>query len=151
MIELYDINQGLELLKKRKVLDVFTLAALLPLGGISAVLIVFGFAVWMAILFAILWFSYAAWTLAYLMFFRKRWNQRYHFLAKVEQFDRRASQGQISAVAENAITNEGMSFVEIRFESDVFFVEADKANLFSVGMKCRIAAVDGVIIAYEKI
>ncbi len=151
MNELYDINEGLALLKKRKTMDILVWAALLPLGGISAALIVLGFKIWMAILFAILWFAYGCWVITYAMFLRLRWNQRYHFLAKIEQFDRRDAEGEITAIAPQPITNEGMSLIEVRIGEEVFYIETEKAHLLSLGTKCRIAAVDGVIIAYEQI
>ena len=151
MTELYDIRQGLSLLKNRKIGDVLTWVALAPFGAITAVFIVFGFVPWMAVLFAVLWAGYAFWALTYALYIRKRWNQRYHFLAKVEQFEARLLEGEIATIEEKTITTENMRLREVRLGNDVLFVEQDKADLFRVGAKYRLKAVDGVIIGYEEI
>lgn len=151
MNELYDIHDGLTLLSNRKKGDLLTWLGLAPLGAITAVLIVYGFLPWMAVIFAVVWAAYAFWVLTYVLYIRKRWNQRYHFLAKVEQFEPRFVEGEIVSISERAITNENMRLCEVRFADDVLFVESDKADYFRVDMKCRVKAVDGVIIGYEEI
>lgn len=151
MNELYDINKGLSLLKNRKTADALTYVALGICAAITAVTVVFGFAIWMAVLFAVFWAAFAFWSLTYGLYIRKKWNAHYHFLAKVEQFEHKVFQGELVAKSDCPITNENMSMIEVRLDRDVLFVEADKAPLFELGKNYRVEAVDGVIVGYEEI
>ena len=151
MTELYDIRDGLTLMAKRRRVALIIYIALGLCVAASALFIVFGFTIWMAVLFAVLWVAWSFSALTYFLFFRKIWNARYHFLAKVEQFERRREEGEISFLGEKTLTVERMILREIRINEAILYVEEDKSSLFIVGKKVRVEAVDGVIVAYEEL
>ena len=94
-----------------------------------------------------LWILYT-----YVFYFRKLYNERYHFLAKVEQYEHEIISGVIDEIEEHITTIKNIESYLLRIAGRIVYIECDKkTEFFKIGSTMNVEVVDNFVVGYEVI
>ncbi len=150
MISLYNIDDAFILLKKKKQITLLLI--------FSAVILLF-----MIVLFTCLSNSYFImvldiilttiylWILfTYVFYFKKVYNDEYHFLAVVEQFEHEIIEGEITLLEKEVITIKNMEVYTMKVSNRIIYIECQKLpDEFNEESYVKLEVVDNFVIGYE--
>lgn len=98
--------------------------------------------------------AYFSFLYTYLTFIRKEYNEKYHFYAKIEQFDHEYFEGEIVVLEEDVITVDSIEVNTIKVGSRTLFIEnkvLQKHPDICLGNNIKVDIVDKFIVGYEVI
>ena len=88
----------------------------------------------------------------YLFYFRKKYNEEYHFLAKIEHFEHESIIGMITLINEDILTIKDLEVYSIYINERTVYIEISKIpNDFYNQQEIKLDIVDNFIVGYEVI
>lgn len=150
MIDLYNIDDAFLILNKKKrfvfLLIISFIVLLCLIVGITWLSDSYFIMIVDIILATIyLWFLYT-----YLFYFRKVYNEEYHFLAKVEQYEHEELNGVVSYLDENITTIKNMEVYTLKVNGRIVYLECSKmpSNIY-IDTNVKFIVMDNFVIGYE--
>jgi len=150
MNELYNIDDGIKILNVKRKINIY-----LSIIGIIVLFIVclitfISSNYFVMVIDIILTYVYLSCLYTYVFYFRKRFNEKYHFLAKIEQFEHDYITGNIDVINEDILTIKDFEVYSISINNRTLYIEIDKIpNCFYEGNLIKIDIVDNFIVGYE--
>lgn len=154
MIDLYSIDDAEKIISKKKVYQRFLIiSAILVL--VSIILLAsfmqnyFGMFASIILASGYLWFLYTYW-----FYLRNNLNERYHMLAKIEQFSYEEVVGKISNYDKNIITINTLEAHTITINSKrTVYLEINLQSIFTerINKEMKFKIIDNFIVGYEEI
>ncbi len=150
MNELYNIDDGIKILNVKRKINIY-----LSIIGIIVLFIVclitfISSNYFVMVIDIILTYVYLFCLYTYVFYFRKRFNEKYHFLAKIEQFEHDYITGNIDVINEDILTIKDFEVYSISINNRTLYIEIDKIpNCFYEGNLIKLDIVDNFIVGYE--
>ena len=152
MIDLYDIDDGLKILEKKKKIVLYFILSGVFLAVIMIVITALSHSYFIMFLDIILSTVYLWILYTYVFYFRKLDNGRYHFLAKVEQYEHEIISGVIDEIEEHITTIKNIESYLLRIAGRIVYIECDKkTETFKIGTTIKVDVVDNFVVGYEVI
>ena len=152
MINLYDIDDGLKILEKKKKIVLYFILSGLFLVAIMSVITALSHGYFIMFLDIILSTIYLWALYTYVFYFRKMYNEMYHFLAKVEQYEHEIISGVIDEIEDDITTIKNMETYLVSIAGRIVYIECDKkAESFKIGATMNVEVVDNFVVGYEVI
>ena len=147
---LYNIDDAFVILnKKKKIVNLLTFFAFVVLGVIILLtsLSVSYFIMFVDVLLAT---AYLWCLFTYYFYLRKVYNESYHFLAKVEQYEHEIIEGNIAYIEKEVNTIKGMEVYTLKVNHRIIYIEQNKyPTEFCDGTFIKVEVVDNFVIGYE--
>lgn len=150
MNELYNIDDGIKILNVKRKINIY-----LSIIGIIVLFIVclitfISSNYFVMVIDIILTYVYLFCLYTYVFYFRKRFNEKYHFLAKIEQFEHDYITGNIDVINEDILTIKDFEVYSISINNRTLYIEINKIpNCFYEGNLIKLDIVDNFIVGYE--
>lgn len=152
MINLYDIDDGLKILEKKKKIVLYFILSGAFLAALMIVITVLSHSYLIMFLDIILSTVYLWILYTYIFYFRKTYNERYHFLAKVEQYEHEIINGVIGEIEEQITTIKNLETYLISIAGRIVYIECNKkSESFKIGTPMKVEVVDNFVVGYEVI
>ena len=150
MIDLYNIDDAFLILNKKKrfisilvISFVITLCIIVGITWLSDSYVIMVVDIILATIY--LWFLYT-----YLFYFRKVYNEEYHFLAKVEQYEHEELIGVVSYLDENITTIKNMEVYTLKVNGRIVYFECSKMpSNIDIDTNVKFIVMDNFVIGYE--
>ena len=85
-----------------------------------------------------------------MFYFRKKYNDKYHFLAKIEQYEHEYVKGRICTINEDILTIKDFEVYSILINDRTLYIESDLIpEVFYDGNLIELDVVDNFIVGYE--
>lgn len=150
MNELYNIDDGIKILNVKRKINIY-----LSIIGIIVLFIVclitfISSNYFVMVIDIILTYVYLFCLYTYVFYFKKRFNEKYHFLAKIEQFEHDYITGNIDVINEDILTIKDFEVYSISINNRTLYIEIDKIpNCFYEVNLIKLDIVDNFIVGYE--
>lgn len=150
MNELYNIDDGIKILNvKRKINIYLSIIGIIVLFIVCLITFISSY-YFVMVIDIILTYVYLFCLYTYVFYFRKRFNEKYHFLAKIEQFEHDYITGNIDVINEDILTIKDFEVYSISINNRTLYIEIDKIpNCFYEGNLIKLDIVDNFIVGYE--
>ena len=150
MIGLYNIDDGFKILDFKKKINVFLVCLGFVISLLVTVITFVSSSYFIMVVDVILVTGYLWILYTYLFYFRKKFNEEYHFLAKVEQFEHDYVCGNIDLINEDIITVKNLIVYSLSINDRTVFIEVGKIpDVFYDVNKIKLDVVDNFVVGYE--
>ena len=152
MIQLYNIDDGFGILKKkRKITSILFFSAVLLL--VLIVTITYFSHSYLIMFIDIILTTIYLWALfTYIFYFRLLYNEEYHFLAKIEHYSHEIIDGTICAIDNEVTTIKKMEVNLLNINGRTIYIECSKKpEFFTNDLHVKLEIVDNFIVGYEVI
>lgn len=150
MIDLYNIDDAFLILNKKK-----RFVSILVISFVITLCIIFGIT-WLSdsyfiMVIDIILTTIYLWVLyTYLFYFRKVYNEEYHFLAKVEQYEHEELNGVVSYLDEEITTIKNMEVCTLKVSGRIVYFECSKMpSNIDIDTNVKFIVMDNFVIGYE--
>ncbi len=152
MINLYNIDDAFEILNyKRKIKYTLLVVSLAVIGAVVFLTSLSRRNIIM-IIDIILVSLYLFVVYTYVFCYRKYYNDRYHFLAKIEHFDHEYIEGEIEQIDNDAVTIKNFYVYSLKINARTVYIEEEVfPEIFKLNQSVKLDIVDNFIVGYEVI
>lgn len=150
MINLYNIEDGFKILNLKKKINKYIIVSGLIIFGIISLITFLSDSYVVMIIDILLTSLYLFCLYTYMFYFRKQFNEKYHFLAKIQHFEHDFIVGNINLINEDVLTIKDFDVYSISINDRTLYIEIDKINdVFYEGNLIKLDIVDNFVVGYE--
>jgi ABC-type multidrug transport system fused ATPase/permease subunit len=150
MIDLYNIDDAFLILNKKKRFVFLLIASFIVLLCLIVGITWLSDSYFIMIIDIILTTIYLWVLYTYLFYFRKVYNEEYHFLAKVEQYQHEELNGVISYLDKEITTIKNMEVYTLKVNGRIVYFECSKIpSNIDIDTNVKFIVMDNFVIGYE--
>jgi ABC-type multidrug transport system fused ATPase/permease subunit len=150
MIDLYNIDDAFLILNKKKRFVFLLIASFIVLLCLIVGITWLSDSYFIMIIDIILTTIYLWVLFTYLFYFRKVYNEEYHFLAKVEQYQHEELNGVISYLDKEITTIKNMEVYTLKVNGRIVYFECSKIpSNIDIDTNVKFIVMDNFVIGYE--